>query len=69
MTANQVRELRASLGETRQQFAKRFDVTPKAVERWEYKAPPQSGPALMLLASLTPPQIAPNPKQSPKDSP
>ena len=50
--AVQIKEMRASLGESQVFFAARFGVDQSTVHRWETDAPPKRGPALLALRSL-----------------
>lgn len=51
MTLN-ISRLRKQLGETQEQFAKRFGVRQSTVHRWETGDLKPSGPCLILLRQL-----------------
>lgn len=51
-TAERVKELRHALGETQQEFARRFRLSVKPIRNWEQGLCPPSGPATVLLDQL-----------------
>ena len=44
MTAQEIKALRESLGETQEQFAERFGVVRTTVTMWEINGTPETGP-------------------------
>lgn len=51
-TAERIRSLRRALGETQEQFAKRFRLHPEAIRTWEQDRGSPTGPSTVILDEL-----------------